>query len=216
MKDMNIGKDFQFAKEQEDIGKTELTLDEAFAADPVIHTIEQLAHITSKMSKRNVATQGAAGEKENAVIVAGQRFSRAAVEMWLVDQEFDNNDEDGQNSPDAELERDMQTFTVTRYISLGDLVSTLKSAGMTLQDLSGADLMDVLWELGLNTKEYKVKELTDNHRDYNDKAVWGLRFLSQERFDDVWLNSGRASFEAKVAAAGDESLERELASIGRQ
>lgn len=216
MRDMNIEKDFQFDKEAGEAAKPLLTLDQAFELDPLINSIEELATITSKMNKRDISSHGVAGEKENAVIIAGQRFSRGAVEMWLVGQEFENNDEDGQNSPDAELERDMQAFTVTRYISLGDLVSVLKSAGMTLQSLSGDGLLEVLWELGLNTKEYKVKELTDNHRDHNDKAVWGLRFLSQERFDDAWLNSGMASFEAKVAAVGDESLERELASIGRR
>jgi hypothetical protein len=215
MRDMNIEKDFKFER-QAGLTADLLTLDEAFALDPFIHTIEDLASITSKMNSRDVLSKGASGEKENAVIVAGQRFKRGEVEMWLVGQDFDNNEEDGQNSPDSELERDMQSFTVTRYVSLGDLVSTLKGAGMTLQDLDGEGLLEVLWYLGLNTKDYKVKEFTDTHRDAKDKAVTGLRFLSQERMDKEWLGGNMASFEAKVAAAGDESLERELASIGRR
>ena len=213
MQEMNIEKGFKFPAEERTPTKAILTLDEAFMLDERINSIEDLVEVTQKMNERASYDPE---KQENSVIIAGQKFKRSEVEGWLVNQEFDNLEEDGRNSPDASLEADMKDYTVTRYIGLPDLVTTLQGAGMSLQDLSGEGLLEVLWDFGLNTKDYKVQEFTDTYRAMNGKAVSGLRFLCQERMDDEWLKSGMASFEAQVEAKGDASLQRELEMIGKR
>ena len=210
---MNIKQDWGFSPEEVDTQETlPLTLDEAFHLDERINSIEDLVEVTQKMNDRV-----AYGEKpESYVIIAGHKFKRAEVELWMVDQEFVNPDSDGQNSPDSELEDEMKAYKVTKYVSLPDLVSTLKGAGMDGSKLSGDDLLEVLWLLGLDTKDYKVIERVDTHRTSDNKAVTCLRYICSERMDKEWLESGMATFEAKLEASGDASLNREIASIGRR
>lgn len=83
-------------------------------------------------------------------------------------------------------------------------------------------LEEVLYQIGFDKNHwigetnnfYEVMECT--HRTRTGKVVTGKRYMSVERLDDEWLNSGLASSEAKDAARADLSYLEEIKSISKR
>ena len=83
-------------------------------------------------------------------------------------------------------------------------------------------LEEVLYQIGFDKNHwigetnnfYEVMECT--HRTRTGKVVTGKRYVSVERLDDEWLNSGLASSEAKDAARADLSYLKEIKAISKR
>lgn len=83
-------------------------------------------------------------------------------------------------------------------------------------------LEEVLYQIGFDKNHwigetnnfYEVMECT--HRTRTGKVVTGKRYMSVERLDDEWLNSGLASSEAKDAARADLSYLKEIKAISKR
>lgn len=83
-------------------------------------------------------------------------------------------------------------------------------------------LEEVLYQIGFDKNHwigetnnfYEVMECT--HRTRTGKVVTGKRYMSVERLDDEWLNSGLASSEAKDVARADLSYLKEIKSISKR
>lgn len=83
-------------------------------------------------------------------------------------------------------------------------------------------LEEVLYQIGFDKNHwigetnnfYEVMECT--HRTRTGKVVTGKRYVSVERLDDAWLNSGIASSEAKDASRADLSYLKEIKAISKR
>ena len=83
-------------------------------------------------------------------------------------------------------------------------------------------LEEVLYQIGFDKNHwigetnnfYEVMECT--HRTRTGKVVTGKRYVSVERLDDEWLNSGLASSEAKDVARADLSYLKEIKAISKR
>lgn len=83
-------------------------------------------------------------------------------------------------------------------------------------------LEEVLYQIGFDKNHwigetnnfYEVIECT--HRTRTGKVVTGKRYMSVERLDNEWLNSGLASSEAKDAARADLSYLKEIKAISKR
>lgn len=71
-------------------------------------------------------------------------------------------------------------------------------------------LFELLWALGLNTKDsFEYQEVT-THRNRLNQVVDAGRWAGMERTDSEWIKSGNASRAAKIAASGCKLLGGEL------
>ena len=83
-------------------------------------------------------------------------------------------------------------------------------------------LEEVLYQIGFDKNHwigetnnfYEVMECT--HRTRTGKVVTGKRYVSVERLDDAWLNSGIASSEAKDASRADLSYLKQIKEISKR
>lgn len=83
-------------------------------------------------------------------------------------------------------------------------------------------LEEVLYQIGFDKNHwigetnnfYEVMECT--HRTRTGKVVTGKRYVSVERLDEAWLNSGLASSEAKDASRADLSYLKEIKAISKR
>lgn len=83
-------------------------------------------------------------------------------------------------------------------------------------------LEEVLYQIGFDKNHwlgetnnfYEVMECT--HRTRTGKVVTGKRYMSVERLDEAWLNSGVASSEAKDASRADLSYLKEIKAISKR
>lgn len=83
-------------------------------------------------------------------------------------------------------------------------------------------LEEVLYQIGFDKNHwigetnnfYEVMECT--HRTRTGKVVTGKRYVSVERLDDEWLNSGIASDEAKDASRADLSYLKQIKEISKR
>ena len=83
-------------------------------------------------------------------------------------------------------------------------------------------LEEVLYQIGFDKNHwigetnnfYEVMECT--HRTRTGKVVTGKRYVSVERLDDAWLNSGLASSDAKDASRADLSYLKQIKEISKR
>lgn len=107
---------------------------------------------------------------------------------------------------------------VYRQISSYDLLQVKEYKDMLLENNQEA-LKKVLYDLGLDVDHEEFEVLSRDHRPLSkkDNIPWfGPIFVSAERTDKEWLESGYASEEAVVESKGDVSLIVELNKMGRQ
>lgn len=107
---------------------------------------------------------------------------------------------------------------VYRQISSYDLLQVKEYKDIVLENNQEA-LKKVLYDLGLDVDHEEFEVLSRDHRPLskNDNIPWfGPIFISAERSDKEWLESGYASEEAIVESKGDVSLIAELNKMGRQ
>lgn len=105
-------------------------------------------------------------------------------------------------------------ITLARIVSMDDITK----AGVVWKDLSLFEKKDVLHTLGLNVMgdseqctRYLKKGL---HRTLQGNRSNSIYFVANERTDKEWLNSGNASYEAKIWSE-DNTLMRELSGLSK-
>ncbi len=106
---------------------------------------------------------------------------------------------------------------VFRAISLYDLMYYKESKEAIInKDEEG--LKKILYNLGLDIYEhYELEECTHRPLLKKDNLGWyGARYIGSERMDKAYLESGYASFEAKICATEDFGLKSELEKMSRQ
>lgn len=105
---------------------------------------------------------------------------------------------------------------VPRNISFYLLMQDEK-AKKAIEDNNEKAFREVLFEWGIDTDDsytvesYEHRPLENNPLVFNGPLVQG-----SERLDDGWLNSGYATWEARVEGIRDGSLRAELKEMGRQ
>lgn len=68
-------------------------------------------------------------------------------------------------------------------------------------------LLNLLYDLGINTDEYIELQPVVQHRNRMGDIVTCGRYVGTERIDSLWINSGFASREAIDKASGSKLLE---------
>ncbi len=107
-----------------------------------------------------------------------------------------------------ELDQQMSQlfFTVTKHISMYDI----KRAGINWRSLSNEEKASLLWEAGLDVKNYRYITSKDTHVTMEGKRQECIRFICQERCDKAWINTGLNSDDAYLMFKNDPSLTREI------
>jgi hypothetical protein len=87
------------------------------------------------------------------------------------------------------------------------------------ESLSIAEKKTILWELGLDSKDYGWKTEVGYHREAAGNLVFDKYVMSNERTDIEWINlivEGKrvSSLEAQLEASGDKSLYIEIGRLG--
>jgi len=110
-------------------------------------------------------------------------------------------------------------FPVRKIISFYNLVTfpTIEKYG-GWDNMSIQQKKDFLWEVGMDSRNYGWKTRIGLHRELGGKVILDKYVESNERTDKKWLTMvvngvSVASFEAKIYAAKDKSLEYELRKI---
>jgi hypothetical protein len=114
----------------------------------------------------------------------------------------------------------LDSLTLRKILSFRNIPSlpTVEAKGgwdaMVMQEKE-----DLLWELGMNSKEWGWRERIGDHREQSGGLVFDKYIESNERTDVEWLSlivNGRsmASMEAKLEAADDKSLYAEIGRLG--
>lgn len=100
---------------------------------------------------------------------------------------------------------------VPMVMSHYDLNHFLKEEGVTVEDLSEAQLKEVLDFLGMDINTYEVEEVL--HRPQyspNNEPWFGKRIVGWERQDKEWLLSKKSSIENVIASQTDGGHAAEL------
>lgn len=106
---------------------------------------------------------------------------------------------------------------VPRFISTYDLMQD-KDVKQAFKDNDEEKIKQVLYTLGIDTSEpYELESVIHRPLTKKDNEPWfGPRYSGSERMDQEYLNSGYASWDAKVEACNDPSLRAELKNMSRQ
>ena len=111
-------------------------------------------------------------------------------------------------------------LTLRSIISFRDIPSlpTVKALGgwdkMTIEEKKS-----LLWEVGLDSKDYGWKAGVGHHSDGSGRVVYDKFIISNERTDVEWINlrvGGKkvASMAAQLEASGDKEMYRDMARLG--
>lgn len=101
--------------------------------------------------------------------------------------------------------KDKMTIAAIRSISLSEIYKVNKIFSEKYVQENPTRIINLLWELGINTKEYYEQQV-NTHRNIFSEVYTGSRFVGLERTDKEWLDSGYASREAKDKATGNKLL----------
>ena len=91
-----------------------------------------------------------------------------------------------------------------RYISLSEIQTVEPNTPNDF--LSTPEAKDVLWDLGMNTREYPFEIQDVTHRNNFGNQVTCPRAVGNERTDKEWINSGHASRAAIDKSSGNRML----------
>jgi hypothetical protein len=101
-----------------------------------------------------------------------------------------------------------------RYISESDLL-LLDSYYVGIDQKEPEKFKRILFNHGFDI-DAKIEEEIGTHRNLQNKAYKGKRFVGLERTDRAWLRSGYASVEAHINSSKDKSLKEELHNMSRE
>lgn len=104
-----------------------------------------------------------------------------------------------------------------RSISLFDLMSD-PLVKKVIKEENKEELNKILYKLGFDITQ-EIEYVDCFHRPLTQKGndpVYGTMIMGEERRDPVWLQSGNASWEQRIAMTEDANLRFELRSMGCQ
>ena len=92
----------------------------------------------------------------------------------------------------------MKTFIIAAVVtvSLSEIQKVVPWVTAEYLDEHRKELDGMLYDLGLDSKNYPYEVFTDMHRNRFNEIVTCQRYVGNERTDVEWLNSGYASQEA--------------------
>lgn len=93
-----------------------------------------------------------------------------------------------------------------KYISLSEIQKVQPKFTSKYIEDNKDEFLQVLHNLGCDTKEYVMVQHDIQHRNIFNEIVTCDRYVCDERIDDEWLNSGYASIEARDKAIGSKIL----------
>lgn len=102
-----------------------------------------------------------------------------------------------------------------KHISSYDLDKVLQPEATP----SGEELLDMLWGLGVDVKNFEVVEQYAYHRPLLAKSYepwYGKRWIGMERKDAEWVNSKYSSLDVRVATAGFSDLGNVIGVMAKQ
>lgn len=106
---------------------------------------------------------------------------------------------------------------VPMAISHYDLNFFLKNEGITVDDLSEAQLKEVLNFLGMEDSSHEVEEVMHRPIHSPNNSPWkGKRIVGWERQDKEWMFSKKSSVENIIASQTDGGHAAELMRMSRQ
>lgn len=134
---------------------------------------------------------------------------------------INNNEElDSEQEQLTIMDNEKLDFNVKKYYSHYDLLQLdVVKQYKGWSNVPEAIRTQLLWSLGLNTRDHGYYEIDCKHRRIGSNViVFGTQILSEERTDPEWINmrvSGRrvASLEAQMAAKNDNSLNQEIRKV---
>lgn len=93
-----------------------------------------------------------------------------------------------------------------------------KEAKAVIESGDEKKFKDILYKWGCDVYNQPYEVVSCEHRPVEGKPFVfnGPLVVSSERIDDSWINSGFASFNAKVAATGDIGLKLQLEQMSKQ
>ena len=105
-------------------------------------------------------------------------------------------------------------MTVPFSLSLSDLM-LIPTFAEAFGKNDTKKIKQILFENGMNVEDI-VDEVVCTHRNLRGQVINCLRYESTERMDSEWLDSGVASWEAKVASINDPTMRSDLKYMGQQ
>lgn len=102
-----------------------------------------------------------------------------------------------------------------RYLSAYDLDKFLQPS--TIPD--DAELLELLWAFGFDTRNFEVIEQHAYHRPVfalSYAPQYGRRWIGLERKDDQWVDSKYSSLDVRVATAGFSDLGNVIGVMAKQ
>ena len=102
-------------------------------------------------------------------------------------------------------------------VSVFDLNCFLSKVGMTVEDLSDAELEEILFFVGMDKKGIEVEEVLHRPKFSANNEPWlGKRFTGFERQDKEWLYGGKCSLDNIIHSQTDLDHKRDLVMMSRQ
>ena len=102
-------------------------------------------------------------------------------------------------------------------VSVFDLNCFLSKVGMTVEDLSDAELEEILFFVGMDKKGIEVEEVLHRPKFSANNEPWlGKRFTGFERQDKEWLYGGKCSLDNIIHSQTDLEHKKDLVMMSRQ
>ena len=102
-------------------------------------------------------------------------------------------------------------------VSVFDLNCFLSKVGMTVEDLSDAELEEILFFVGMDKKGVEVEEVLHRPKFSTNNEPWlGNRYSGFERQDREWMFSSKCSLENVIHSQTDLDHKRDLVMMSRQ
>ena len=102
-------------------------------------------------------------------------------------------------------------------VSVFDLNCFLSKVGMTVEDLSDAELEEILYSVGMDKKGIEVEEVLHRPKFSANNEPWlGKRFTGFERQDKEWLFGGKCSLDNIIHSQTDLEHKKDLVMMSRQ
>ena len=102
----------------------------------------------------------------------------------------------------------MKSFSIAAIVivSLSEIQKAISWVTAEHLEQNRTELEEILYNLGMDTKNYPYEVFEDIHRNRFNEVVECQRYVGNERFDKIWITSGYASQEALDRSKGNKLL----------
>lgn len=96
---------------------------------------------------------------------------------------------------------DLESVGILVDVSRSSLPLKVSSVTKNGDSIPIEELHNILYSVGISNNHYLEIQDVTTHRNLDNKVVEDYRFVGQERLDKVWLTSGYASDEVRMATS---------------